>query len=236
MEAAHPPTLLASVQQYQRAYETALEMFNIFEDADARELLRIHGTLVDEVQRFLNVSGLRWEHCDNLGRHLTFLERYLKRSEKESCEQDIKDIIFFDFPTGLRNLIAQASEDSHLDQRLKDGVVPLIQGGHYDSAVRKVFVVLTDRLRRAFGVKEEIDGEDLVNLVFGKGGKIPVALDDTKKQAFRNLISGFFSVYRNMLAHNDVQPELPQVRAIIEMANSIILEIEKIAEASAKEV
>jgi len=213
----------------------ALKMFDVFEDADARELLRLHGTLADEVQRFLNVSGLGWEHCGNLGRHLTFLERYLQRNGKESCKQDIKDIVFFDLPTALRNLIAQAAEDSHLDQRLKDGVVPLIQGGHYDSAIRKTFVVLTDRLRRAFGVRDEVDGEDLINLIFGKGGKIPVALDDAKKQAFRNLISGFYGVYRNMFAHNDVQPGLPQVQAIVEMANNIILEIEKVAEASAKE-
>lgn len=233
MSVANP--LLPSIQQYQRAYDVALEMLNIFEDADARELLRLQETLASEAERFLNVSGLGWEQCGNLGRHLTFLHRYLKRSEKDSCEQDIKDIVFFDLPAALRNLIAQFSEESSLDQRLKDAVAPLIQGGHYDSAIRRTFVVLTDRLRRAFGIKDELDGEDLVNVVFGKGGRIPVALDDAKKQALRNLISGFFGVYRNRYAHNDVQPDLSQVRGIVEMANSIILEIEKIAEASAKE-
>ncbi|OJA59343.1 hypothetical protein BGV69_09125 [Burkholderia ubonensis] len=106
-------------------------------------------------------------------------------------------------------------------------------GGHYDSAVRKVFVVMTDRLRRAFGVTESIDGEDLVNVVFGKGGKIPVALDDSQKQAMRNLISGFYGVYRNRFAHNDVEPDLAQARTIIEMANTIILDIEELAAASA---
>lgn len=93
--------------------------------------------------------------------------------------------------------------------------------------------LLTDRLRRAFGVVEELDGEDLVNLVFGKGGKIPVALDEPKKQAMRNLISGFYGVYRNRFAHNDVLPDLAQTRAIIEMGNTIILDIEVIASASA---
>lgn len=105
--------------------------------------------------------------------------------------------MFFDLPIALRNIVAKSADDGHLDQRLRDAVTPLMQGGHYDSAVRKVFVVLTDRLRRAFGVSEQIDGDDLVNLVFGKGGNIPVALDDSKKQAMRNLISGFYGVYRN---------------------------------------
>jgi hypothetical protein len=226
-------SLATAVQQYQRTYDKAIELFNVFEDSDAPELLRMQESLVEEVQRLLNVSGLSWDQCGNLGRHLTFLRRYLNANDKSSCAQDIKDIVFFDLPTALRNLVAIAADDEHLDQRLKDGVLPLVHGGHYDSAVRKVFVVLTDRLRRAFGVTEEIDGEDLVNVVFGKGGKIPVALEESKKQAMRNLISGFYGVYRNRFAHNDVEPDLGQTRAILEMANTIILDIEEIASASA---
>ena len=234
MSIGSSPTLLASIQQYQRTYEKAIELFNVFEDAEASELLRIQETLVEEVEKLLNVAGLDWENCGNLGRHLTFLNRYLKRNEKESCVQDARDILFFDLPTALRNLISKSSDDTYFDQRLKDAVLPLVQGGHYDSAIRKAFVILTDRLRRVFGIKEEVDGEDLVNLVFGKGGKTPVALDDAKKQALRNLVSGFYGVYRNRFAHNDVDPDLSQVRAIIEMANTIILDIEDIAIASAK--
>lgn len=221
-----------SIQQYQKTYDKAIELFNLFEDSDSPELLRMHESLANEAKSLLHISGLGWEQCGNLGRHLNFLQRYLKANDKASCVQDSKDIVFFDLPTTLRNLVAQSTDDKHFDQRLKDGVLPLVNGGHYDSAVRKVFVVLTDRLRRTFGVTEEIDGEDLVNLVFGKGGKIPVALDDAKKQALRNLISGFYGVYRNRFAHNDVLPDLAQTRAILEMANTIILDIETIASAS----
>jgi hypothetical protein len=108
-----------------------------------------------------------------------------------------------------------------------------VQGGHYDSAIRKAFIVLSDRLRRAFGVVEEhVDGEALANMVFGKGGKIPVVLDEAKKQCYRNLISGFYGVYRNKFAHYDVVPSLSEVKAILEMVNTIIIEIEKISAAS----
>ncbi|MEW5902861.1 MAG: TIGR02391 family protein [Pseudomonadota bacterium] len=231
-----PSSLATSVQQYQKAYDKAIELFNIFEDADAPELLRMQMALENEIESLLHVSGLAWGDCGNLGRHLTFLQRYLKNNEKENCAQDVKDIVFFDLPTALRNLVANAADDKHFDQRLKDGVTPLMNGGHYDSAIRKAFVVLTDRLRRAFGVAEEIDGDDLINLVFGKGGKIPVALDDAKKQAFRNLISGFYGIYRNRFAHNDVEPNLAQTRAIIEMANTIILDIEVLANKSAENI
>lgn len=180
------------------------------------------------------MSRLDWSQCGNLARHLTFLGYYLKRNDKAGCAQDIKDILLFDLPVALRNLISRSADDQNFDQRLKDAVIPLINAGHYDSAVRKVFVILTERLRRAFGVQEQIDGEDLVNLVFGKGGKIPIALEDQQKQAFRNLISGFYGVYRNRYAHNDIDPTLGEARAIIEMANTIILDVESISSASAK--
>ena len=226
--------ILASVQQYQRTYDKAIELYNLFEEAEPTELLRIQQVLGEEAEKLLNVSGLDWGQCANLGRHLTFLSYYLKRNDKQGCAQDIKDILFFDLPTALKSLVSGSSDDGHLDQRLKDAVLPLIHGKHYDSAVRKTFVLLTDRLRRAFGVQEEVDGDDLVNLVFVKGGKVPVVLEDSKKQAFRNLISGFYGVFRNRYAHNDVEPTLSQVHAIVEMANSIVAEIEDIANASAK--
>ena len=59
-------------------------------------------------------------------------------------------------------------------------------------------------------------------------------LDDSKKQCYRNLISGFYGVYRNKYAHHDVKPSLSEVKAILEMVNNIIDEIERISLESAK--
>lgn len=226
-------SLASAVQQYQKTYDKAIQLHNLFDDAGAPELLRMQEAVADEAINFLNVSGLTWASCGALGRHLNFLNRYLKAGDKASCAQDIKDIVFFDLPTALRNLVSKSVDDAHVDPRLRDAVEPLMAGGHYDSAVRKVFVVLTDRLRRAFGVTDNIDGDDLVNLVFGKGGKVSVPLDESQRQAMRNLISGFYGVYRNRFAHQDVQPDLAQARALVEMANTIILDIETLAAASA---
>ncbi|WP_414451828.1 TIGR02391 family protein [Burkholderia sp. 22PA0099] len=226
------PSLASALQQYQKAYDKAIQLHTLFADAEPAELLRAHEALVEEVESFLNISGLEWKSCGSLGRHLSFLDRYLKRDDKSSCAQDAQDIVFHDLPTALRNLVAQSTDDAHVDPRLREAVSPLMAGGHYDSAIRKVFVVMTDRLRRAFGVADKIDGEDLVNVVFGKGGKIPVALDDSQKLAMRNLISGFYGVYRNRFAHNDVEPDFAQARTVIEMANTIIIDIEALATSS----
>lgn len=222
-------SIAISIQQYQKAYEKALAIFNVLEDADEPELLRMLAELSSEVEKMLNVSGLGWEQCGSLSRHLHFLEYYLNRGQKKGGYSDVKDIVFYDLPEALKNIINSSSSETHFDQQLRDAVFPLVQGGHYDSAIRKAFVVLTERLRRAFGVTEELDGDDLINLVFGKGGKIPVALDDGKKQAFRNMISGFYGVYRNKYAHNDVEPTLSETKAILEMANNIIKEVEQIS-------
>lgn len=128
-------SLAASVQQYQKTYDKAIEFFSLFEDADAPELLRMQKTLAEDVQNLLNISDLSWESCGNLGRHLNFLHRYLKLNDKASCAQDARDIVFFDLPTALRNLVIKSVDDAHFDQRLRDSVIPLVQGGHYDSAV-----------------------------------------------------------------------------------------------------
>ena len=226
-------SLATVVQQYQRTYDRAIEILNIFEDADAAELLRMHAILDAEVERLLTISGLEWADCGNLHRHLSFMAMFLKKGDKLACQQDARDILFFDLPAALRNLVSNSAEDAHFDQRLKDSIGPLMAGGHYDSAIRKAFVILTDRLRRAFGVTEQIDGDELINLVFGKGGKVVVALDDPQKQAMRNLISGFYGVYRNEIAHNDVAIDRERARAIIEMANTIIYDIEKVSASSA---
>lgn len=235
MSAFGSSSLLLAVQQYQKTYDKAIELFRVFDDAEPSELLRKRAALAEETEQLLKTARLGWENCGNLSRHLMFLELYLKENNKKSCKQDIQDILFLDLPTALKSLIAKSTDESHIDQRLRDGVMPLVHGGHYDSAIRKSFVILTDRLRRAFGVQNELDGEDLVNLVFGKGGKIPIALDEAKKLAFRNLISGFYGVYRNRYAHNDVEPQLAQVDAIVELANIILAEVAQIANESAKQ-
>lgn len=227
-------SLLISLQQYQRTHDKAVQLFGLFEDAESSELLRLQQELGELATRLIEDAGLEWDQCGSLGRHLKFLSYYLKRNDKEGCSADIRDILFSDLPATLRSLIAGAADEQFLDEKLSDAVYPLLDGGHYDSAIRKSFIVLTDRLRRAFGIQAEFDGKDLINLVFGKGGKVPVALDDSKKQDLRNLISGFYGVYRNRYAHNNREANFADARSIIEMTNRILSEIETVAEASAE--
>ncbi len=226
-------SLLGSLQRYQKTHDKAVQLLGLFEDAEPQELLRIQQELNGLAEEMLEKSGLEWNQCGSLGRHLNFLKYYLERDNKDACSADINDILFYDLPATLRSIISEASEDQHLDEKLRDSVHPLLDGGHYDSAIRKTFVVLTERLRRAFGIEDQIDGEDLINMVFGQGGHIPITLDGPSKQALRNLISGFYGVYRNRYAHNDQEADFGSAKAIVEIANQVLCEIENVANASA---
>jgi len=228
-------SLLSNLQQYQKIHDKAVQLYALFEDAESSELLRIQKDLADNITELLENTGLGWNQCGNLGRHLTFLGRNLERNDKSSSTYDVRDILFHDLPATLRSMISEAAEEQYLDERLRDAVYPLLEGGHYDSAVRKTFVILTDRLRRAFGITDESDGENLINAVFGNREGIPVALSESDRKSLRNLISGFYGVYRNRYAHNDREAKASDARAVIGMANQILFEIEEIAEASMRD-
>ena len=221
-------SLQSTLRQYQRICESAVALLVAFSDADPPELLRLRAILEVEFQRFLELSGLDVAHCGEFSRHLSFLEHYLRKNRKVECRNDIENIVSRDLPTALNSFLSTFDEQPHLDPRLRDTVLPLIRGKHFDSAVRKIFVVLTEWLRLVFDVQGEVDGDDLIIQIFGKGGKLLVAVGDAKRQAMRNLISGFYGVYRNKYAHNDRQPSLAETRAILEMANAIILEVESL--------
>ncbi|WP_229648523.1 TIGR02391 family protein, partial [Vibrio parahaemolyticus] len=230
-------TFFDVVEQYQKAYDKALEILSVYEDADCAELTQRVIVFKQELDSFLNISGLDSRQCGSLNRHLHFMELYLGRGRKLNAESDIRDIVFTDLPALLKQLTENRNQHTHFDLSLRDSVLPLVHGGHYDSAIRKAFIVMTDRLRRCFGITEQIDGDQLVNMVFGKGGDIALSLDDSQKQAYRNLLSGIYGVYRNKFAHNDVTPTLSEVKAVLEMINNIIIEIETLSlESVAKNV
>ncbi len=224
--------LAIAVEKYQETYDTALQIYSLFEDAEAAQLAKYAKELDSRSDEFVRAAELDWDETGNLGRHIHFLRYYLDSGDKEACRGDIRDIIFEDLPETLRLIVTRKPTASHFDTNLRNSVLSLIDGGHYDSAVRKAFVILTDRLRRAFGIVDSIDGEKLVNVVFGSGGKLPTALSDSEKRSYRDLLSGFYGVYRNRFAHNDVCPSITEAQAIVEMVNIFLGEIERVSAAS----
>lgn len=216
-----------AVSQYQKTYDIALEMEAVWEEFSIDELQRLRGQLEREIDSLLALSGLEWWRFDYLSRHVGFIKHYLDRGMKDACRADIRDIIRNDLPAGLRYLVTSHDDNSHLDSRLKEKILPLIAAGHNAAAVRCVFPVLSDRMKRIFNIANEGDGEALINIIFGNASAI-TALDSSDKTAMRNLLAGFYAVFRNKYAHNDIDPSLVEVKAIVELANSLLFQLQAV--------
>lgn len=160
----------------------------------------------------------------NFGRHLYFLDYWLSRGAADSCRGDIDDILRLDLPAleeGFRDWCANAE---HYDEALASAVGDLIARREYDSAVRKAFVILKSRLVNTFRASPEMDGEQLVNSIFG-GTATLTGLEDSERQAIRNLLSGLYGVFRNRVAHTDVVIQYSEADAVIGMINHVLKQI-----------
>jgi hypothetical protein len=64
-----------------------------------------------------------------------------------------------------------------------------------------------------------MDGEDLVNAIFGPKSPHLAALSPGEKVVYRNLFAGMFGLLRNRFAHNDAQPDLSDLDTAIANVN-----------------
>ncbi len=162
----------------------------------------------------------------NLRRHLDFLEYYLNRNQPESCREDIADICRVDIPKVDQALRVAVVEVQQYDSEFADKIGPLLRDQHFDSAVRKAFVMLKERLVRLFGVSSSFDGTELVNAIFGSKGQLMGKIPDAERQAMRDLLAGLYGVFRNHYSHQDVVPRWSEVASVLGMINWVLQRLE----------
>ncbi|CAG0971379.1 hypothetical protein METP3_01509 [Methanosarcinales archaeon] len=180
-------------------------------EAASRQLLRI---LPEKV------------HDSNLNRHIEFMKLYLKRDEPDKCLGDIEDISKFDLPS-LENAFQDwCAIYQHYDTEFSAKISDLLIEKHLDSAVRKAFVILKERMIRTFGMSSDLDGRDLVNQIFGNKGYLAGKIPDPERESMRNLLDGLFGAFRNKYGHEDVKPEWYEVEAILSMINWVLKRID----------
>lgn len=112
------------------------------------------------------------------------------------------------------------------DSEFVDKIGPLLRDQHFDSAVRKAFVMLKERLVRLFGVPSSLDGTDLVNLTFGSKGPLVGMIPDAERLAMRELLAGLYGVFRNRYSHQDVVAEWSEVAPVLGMINWVLQRLE----------
>lgn len=187
---------------------------------DAKSLAQRLNGLID-VLPDASMSG-------NTRRHLSWLVSELEKSNPQRCRQDIEDLVESDIPGLIERLERWAQEMAYLDDELQNAVIPLIRSRQFDSAIRKAFIVLTERLRSTYSLPKGVDGEGLVNSVFGQASQYHQTLDPGVKQAHRSLMAGLYGVIRNKFSHGDHEASIAELEAALSSVNLCLKNIEEL--------
>jgi hypothetical protein len=164
----------------------------------------------------------------NLARHVGFMEYYLERGDRGRCTADIQEICERDINDLESVFQAWCQSPDHYDTELVAAISDLLAHRQLDSAIRKTFVVLKERLCKCFQAPRHLDGSDLVNNIFGKKSALLSGLNDAERQAMRDLLAGLYGVFRNRFAHRDEQPSWAEADALISMVNQVLQDIGRI--------
>ncbi len=207
-------------ERFDRVTELAENIREKFDtDASADDLLRDVSVLQEACESLTKLLPRGVGARSLLGRHLHFLNYWLELNQKQNCESDICDICQRDLPALKKAFYEWSAGPQHYDAEFSEKIVPLLENHHLDSAVRKAFVLLKERLVRAFGAHPELDGPELVNAVFGQKGTLAGKIPDPDREAMRDLLAGLYRSFRNRYSHNDVAPEWYEVEAVLSMMN-----------------
>lgn len=199
-----------------------------FDRHDDVESLLVDARLLDDRLRLVLDNLPKPAVGDSCRRHLGWLLRRLGENNAASCRSDIDDLVMVDIPDVIEKLKKWARNADYLEKSLRDAAAPLIKSRQFDSAIRKAIVLLTARLRENYGLPSNIDGEDLVNKVFGKDSGFHAGMEAGEKQAYRNLFAGLYGVIRNKFSHNNQDATLAETQATISMVNLCLLTLEDI--------
>ncbi len=214
------------IRKFGEHSEALRRKFEKAEDAD--DLLLDVKSLRARFQELRKMLPEKVRDAGSLGRHIGFMVYWLEKDKVDSCSNDIVQICDHDIPSLEDGFIAWCGSETNIDKELGDAVGNLVAQLELDSAIRKSFVILKDRLCKASGAPLELDGEELVNAIFGNGAIHPIrGLSDSQRQAFRNLLAGLFGAFRNPFAHTDREPTWPETDAVISMVSYLLSEFGK---------
>jgi hypothetical protein len=153
----------------------------------------------------------------SLDRHLWWMEKRLTENMPQACRSDIEDICLRDLPDLQEGFRAWCRK--HTDSELVEKLADLVQRGQFDSAIRKAFVILKDRLVKKYKVPSHLDGVQLINRIYGSESQLSSVKN---REANRNLLAGLYGVFRNKYGHHDINAPLDEAAAIVSMINYVI--------------
>ena len=205
---------------FEKLKASAFELKLKFDNNDSIEILKgrleVFNSIYEELSEKISFS----EYPSSLlTRHIRFLNLYLgKKGDAEGCAGDIAEICNKDIDE-LKQMYLQNIKSKYIDLELEHNIKSLIETNQFDSAVRKSFLTLTERLRSKYNIPKNKDGVELINLIFGKSGKSKI--NSSEKESLRDLLSGFYGVFRNDFMHTLQNKERTEI-SIIYMINTLL--------------
>lgn len=161
-------------------------------------------------------------------RHIGWMLRQLGDGHAYACRSDIDDLVRNDIPGMIEKIEKWAKDMAYMDAELREAVVPLVRTRQFDSAIRKAFLILTDRLRSTYSLAQGADGEGLVNVVFGQNSSHHPSMEQGKKLAHRNFMAGLYGVIRNKFSHGDHEASIAELEATLSSVNLCLQIIEEL--------
>lgn len=196
-------------------------------------LFPMASTVKDICQELVNALPPEVVAGNRIVEHCGWIEYWIGKHDKSWAASNISDAQF-DLK-GLDSSFAQwCGSAAHFDTELRAAVHILLCQREPDSAVRKSFVILKERLVDAcctLGATKssvaELDGEALVNKLFGNGGFAAPRMVErsSEREALRSLLSGLYGIFRNAVDHHDVEVPWHEAEAVIGMINWALLRL-----------
>lgn len=164
----------------------------------------------------------------SLRRHLNWIDRRLDENAPLLCAHDPIDIVRSDIPGVLKQFDKWYASQSVLDQDLSDRLMPFIESGQLNAAVREAWPIFKTRMVERFGLSREIDGSKLVVAIFGPDGTTARLLPGPEREGYLNLFKGLYALSRNPPSHNDIRPNPAEVEAAILLISTTLTKVERL--------
>ena len=223
-EATTLALLLAGLVPYKKSPE-----YNDRVSEAMPSLIGAAGSLREAIDKLLSALPTELEGNDRgdrgLHRHLYWINRRLTEGIPTACVQDPIDIAGADLPSVLERFERWYEKQARFDGNLENRLRPLIAAGQLNSALREAWAIFKTRMVGTLGVSEDLDGHQLADALFGSNGPLVNLLTETDRKGYLSLFKGLYTLYRNPVAHNDIQPNPEEVDAVLMLVNAALVKI-----------
>ena len=148
-----------------------------------------------------------------------FIRYYLAQRQPSNCENDLEVFRAQNIPAAKDALKRWGGSLAYFDDELRDAVKGLVRTKEFSSAILRAFVILTERLRRTYGLKAGTDGPELVNQIYGSKSTLTNGMDPAERQSVRDYLAGAYGLLRNKYAHGSPPLDLTEMEAALATVN-----------------